>query len=39
MSSSFDSNLNLVNLFYFNNHNNHPVDLLVGEIIILNLTR
>ena len=37
MSSSFvdsDSSLNLVNLFYFNNHNNHPVDLLVGEIII-----
>ena len=34
MSSSFDSNLNLVNLFYFNNHNNHPLDLLVGEIII-----
>ena len=34
MSSSFDSSLNLVNLFYFNNHNNHSVDLLVGEIII-----
>jgi len=34
MSSSFTSDLSLVNLFYFNNHNNHPVDLLVGEIII-----
>ena len=35
MSSLFDTtDLSLVNLFYFNNHNNHPVDLLVGEIII-----
>lgn len=34
MSSSFTTDLSLVNLFYFNNHNNHPVDLLVGEIII-----
>lgn len=34
MSSSFATDLSLVNLFYFNNHNNHPVDLLVGEIII-----
>ena len=34
MSSLFTTKLDLVNLFYFNNHNNHPVDLLVGEIII-----
>lgn len=34
MSSSFTTDLSLVNLFYFNNHNNHPVDLLIGEIII-----